>query len=76
MGDLGKLMSGWAMEVNSWAQRVASYQEALAAMKTRVQESLRRTTALQEYQEPGQNDLLAFENRSVQLEFSLQIYRA
>lgn len=65
MGDLGKLMSGWAMEVNGWAQRVASYQEALAAMKTRVQESLRRTTALQEYQEPGHNDLLAFENWSV-----------
>lgn len=54
-------MVSWASEVNAGAHRVSSYREAQTAMKTRVQEVLRRTSALQEYRDPGQDDLLAFE---------------
>uniref|UniRef100_A0A1B6KG32 IKBKB scaffold dimerization domain-containing protein n=1 Tax=Graphocephala atropunctata TaxID=36148 RepID=A0A1B6KG32_9HEMI len=62
LAGLGKLMTGWATEMNSMAQRVASYQEALSAMKGRVHEAHRLTGELQEYRDPGQNDLLCLES--------------
>ncbi|XP_046665682.1 inhibitor of nuclear factor kappa-B kinase subunit alpha [Homalodisca vitripennis] len=62
LAGLGKLMTGWATEMNSMAQRVASYREALTAMRARVQEAHRRTGSLQEYRDPGQNDLVALES--------------
>lgn len=62
VGELRKLMTGWTKEVNGFAQKVVSCQEAMAAMKVRTQEAHTRIGALQEYRDPGQQDLLAFEN--------------
>ncbi|XP_054261120.1 inhibitor of nuclear factor kappa-B kinase subunit alpha [Macrosteles quadrilineatus] len=61
LAGLGKMMSGWALEMNGLAQRVSSYQEALTSMKGRVREAQQITAMLQEYRDPGLDDVLGFE---------------